>query len=222
MNTRDIILLAAKRLYMENGFSDTTNTMIAKEAGVNLGLITYYFKTKDVIASDMLNYNYETLFSHVLNHLKTEDELLQIVTFFKLHFKLTEIDPDYDRFIYEMNKLDLLEKATRDGNLYNLYRTIVDKNPLIDSSDKERICDIGVAITFGVMRELTMKQFQKDIIMSKEELYDRCMTQMFYALHIETNPLVLRTLFNASGSSVELLLEEHPHLKEVKNYLYKN
>jgi hypothetical protein len=220
MNTRDKIFLVAKRLYMENGYSNTSNTMIAKEAEVNLGLVTYYFKTKDVIASDMLNYNYETLFSHVLKHLKTDDELLQVITFFKLHFKLTETDPNYDHFIYEMNKLDLLEKATRNGNLYILYKTLVKKNPLIGGSDKERVCDCAVAISFGVMRVLTMKQYQKDILITKEELYEMCMTQMFYALRIDMNPLVIQTLFNTASRNVDRLLEEYPHLKEVKNYLY--
>lgn len=112
MNTRDKIYNTAKRLYLENGYANTPNTMIAKEAGVNLGLVTYYFKTKDLIASDMLNNNYETLYSHLLKYLPPDDELLQLITFFKLHFKLAGIDPHYDRFIYEMNKFDLLEKAT--------------------------------------------------------------------------------------------------------------
>ncbi|MBF7095903.1 TetR/AcrR family transcriptional regulator [Alkalibacter mobilis] len=220
MNTRDKIFNTAKRLYLENGFINTPNKMIAKEAGVNLGLITYYFKTKDCIASDMLNFNYETLYKHVKMYLTEEDELLQILTFFKLHFILTDIDPDYDRFIYEMNKLDLLEKATREGKLYVLYQKMVEKNPDIPDQEKDILCDRGVTMAFSVIRGLTLKQYEKELQLTKEELFQLCLDQMFYALKIQTNHLIMQTLTISAKMTVERLLEEHPELKRVKNYLY--
>ena len=220
MNTRDKIYNTAKRLYLENGYENTPNTQIAKEAGVNLGLVTYYFKTKDIIASDMLNNNYETLYSHLLQYLPTDDELLQLITFFKLHFKLTEIDTHYDRFIYEMNKFDLLEKATRDGNLFELYKTLVKQNDQVNAADKERLCDCAVAASFGVIRALTIKQFEKEICLTKEELFDLCINQMFYSLKIDFNNLLLKSLISSANFTIDRLLEEYPQLKEVKNYLY--
>jgi AcrR family transcriptional regulator len=220
MNTRDKIYNTAKRLYLENGYENTPNTLIAKEAGVNLGLVTYYFKTKDIIASDMLNNNYETLYSHLLKYLPTDDELLQLITFFKLHFKLTEIDAHYDRFIYEMNKFDLLEKATRDGNLYELYKTLVKQNKQIKTADKELLCDCAVAASFGVIRALTMKQYEKEIPLTKEELFDLCINQMFYSLKFDYNSLFLKSLLSSANCTIDRLLEEYPQLKEVKNYLY--
>lgn len=220
MNTRDKIYNTAKRLYLENGYANTPNTMIAKEAGVNLGLVTYYFKTKDIIASDMLNYNYETLYSHLLKYLPTDDELLQLITFFKLHFKLTGIDPHYDRFIYEMNKFDLLEKATRDGNLYELYKTLVAQNNQIASSDKGLTLDCAVTASFGVIRALTMKQYEKEIQISKEEIFDLCINQMFYSLKIDSNHLLIKSLISSANYTIDRLLEEYPQLTQVKNYLY--
>ncbi len=220
MNTRDKIYNTAKRLYLENGYANTPNTMIAKEAGVNLGLVTYYFKTKDIIASDMLNNNYETLYSHLLQYLPTDDELLQLITFFKLHFKLTEIDPHYDRFIYEMNKYDLLEKATRDGNLYELYKTIVGQNSQIDVTEKNLALDCAVTASFGVIRALTMKQYEKEIPISKEQIFDLCVNQMFYSLKIDYNHLLFKSLISSANCTVDRLLDEYPQLKEVKNYLY--
>ncbi|AFA47535.1 TetR/AcrR family transcriptional regulator [Acetobacterium woodii] len=220
MNTRDKIYNTAKRLYLENGYENTPNTLIAREAGVNLGLVTYYFKTKDIIASDMLNNNYETLYSHILNYLSSQDELLQLITFFKLHFSLTEIDPHYDRFIYEMNKFDLLEKATRAGNLYVLYETLVDQNDQIEEADKNILCDYAVTASFGVIRALTIKQFEKEILLTKEELFDLSINQMFYSLKISNNPLLLKSLISSATSTIDRLLKEFPQLKKVKSYLY--
>lgn len=220
MNTREIIFNTAKRLYLENGFASTPNKLIAKEAGVNLGLITYYFKTKDSIASDMLNFNYQTLYSHVIKYLDPDDELMQILTFFKLHFTLTDIDADYDHFIYEMNQLDLLEKATRDGELFVLFKKLVGKKTDILEQEKDRFCDLAVSMLFSVMRGLTIKQHEEEIVLSKEELYELCLGQMFYALKIETNPVIMQTLMSAATATVARLLEEFPELKQVKNYLY--
>jgi len=220
MNTRDKIYNTAKRLYLENGYANTPNTMIAKEAGVNLGLVTYYFKTKDIIASDMLNNNYETLYAHILKYFSTNDELLQIVTFYKLHYKLTAIDAHYDHFIYEMNKFDLLEKATREGNLYTLFRILVGQNDQIDASEKDRFCDCAITASFGVIRALTMKQYQKEISLSKDELFDLCINQMFYSMKIDYNMLLLKSLISSATSTVNRLLEDYPNLKNVKNYLY--
>ncbi|MBC3901052.1 TetR/AcrR family transcriptional regulator [Acetobacterium malicum] len=220
MNTRDKIYNTAKRLYLENGYANTPNTMIAKEAGVNLGLVTYYFKTKDLIASDMLNNNYETLYSHLLEYLPTDDELLQLITFFKLHFKLTGIDPHYDRFIYEMNKFDLLEKATRDGNLYTLYQILVHQNDQIDPAEKDLLCDCAVTASFGVIRALTIKQYEKEIDLTKEELFNLCINQMLYSLKIDYHHLLLKSLVSSANCTIDRLLKEYPQLKEVKNYLY--
>ncbi|MDK2904408.1 MAG: hypothetical protein PWP56_2105 [Acetobacterium sp.] len=221
MNTRQRIYQTAKRLYLENGFDNTPNTMIAKEAGVNLGLVTYYFKTKDIVASDMLNNNHEVLFSQVLKYLDQDDELLQLVTFFSLHFKITGIDPDYDRFIYEMNKLDLLEKATRDGNLYKLYESIIEKNESLHPEEKKRRHDYALTASYGVMRALTLKQYEGELVLSKEELFEICIGEMFYALKIEANPLLQKSLLNSADNITDRILDDCPMLKSVKNYLYE-
>ncbi|WKY47634.1 TetR/AcrR family transcriptional regulator [Eubacteriaceae bacterium ES3] len=221
MNNRERIYQTAKRLYLENGFDNTPNTMIAKEAGVNLGLVTYYFKTKDIIASDMLNNNYEVLYSHVIKYLDREDELLQLVTFFSLHFKITGIDSDYDRFIYEMNKLDLLEKATRDGNLYKLYESIIEKNDCLHPEEKKRRHDYALTASYGVMRALTLKQYEGELDLSKDELFEICVNEMLYALKIDSNPLLQKSLLNSADSITDRILEECRTLRSVKNYLYQ-
>ncbi len=46
IDKKEQILLAAQELFAENGFSGTTTRMLAAKAGVNLGMLTYYFGTK--------------------------------------------------------------------------------------------------------------------------------------------------------------------------------
>lgn len=46
-NMETCILNAAEKLFMEKGFSQTSTTEIAREAGCNQALVHYYFRTKE-------------------------------------------------------------------------------------------------------------------------------------------------------------------------------
>lgn len=50
IDTQKNILAAARRLFYENGYADTTTRQIAAAADINLGLIKYYFDSKADIA----------------------------------------------------------------------------------------------------------------------------------------------------------------------------
>ena len=44
--TQDKILLAASKVFAERGFKEATTRMICREAGVNVALVNYYFRSK--------------------------------------------------------------------------------------------------------------------------------------------------------------------------------
>lgn len=46
-DTEVVILEAAKKTFLENGFDGTTMQMIATEAGINKALLHYYYRSKD-------------------------------------------------------------------------------------------------------------------------------------------------------------------------------
>jgi AcrR family transcriptional regulator len=46
-DTEALILEAARKVFLENGFDGTTMQMIANEAGINKALLHYYFRSKD-------------------------------------------------------------------------------------------------------------------------------------------------------------------------------
>lgn len=48
-NTKELILKSALKLFNENGFSNVTIRMIAKEVGISSGNLNYHFKTKHQI-----------------------------------------------------------------------------------------------------------------------------------------------------------------------------
>ncbi|MDT0643496.1 TetR family transcriptional regulator [Zunongwangia sp. F363] len=57
LNEKQIqILMVAEKLFAENGFDGTSVRAIAKEAGVNLAMISYYFGSKEKLLSTLLLY----------------------------------------------------------------------------------------------------------------------------------------------------------------------
>ncbi len=55
IQTKNRIILTARRLFFEKGFQEVTIREIASESDVNLGLINYYFKGKAEIGMNVYN-----------------------------------------------------------------------------------------------------------------------------------------------------------------------
>ncbi|WP_411681088.1 TetR/AcrR family transcriptional regulator [Clostridium thailandense] len=63
MNTKDRILQTAYDLFLKNGYKNTTTRSIAEVANVNLGLIPYYFRTKENLCIEV----YRIMMQRLLN-----------------------------------------------------------------------------------------------------------------------------------------------------------
>lgn len=55
LSSRDRLLDAARQLFYEQGYNATTLAQISDRSGVNNGLITYYFGTKNNLAKEIYN-----------------------------------------------------------------------------------------------------------------------------------------------------------------------
>lgn len=74
------ILDAAWRVVNRDGFEGATTRSIAKEAGVNIAMLNYYFQTKEALLSELLDYtarNTLDLVRESLNHSGTVAEVLK-------------------------------------------------------------------------------------------------------------------------------------------------
>lgn len=82
-NTREKILLTAKLVFMEKGFSDTTMRDISSRANINKGLLHYYFQTKKSLFENIIQMTTSELFPRLDNivslDLKFEEKLTLIV-----------------------------------------------------------------------------------------------------------------------------------------------
>ncbi len=107
MNTKDKIIGAAQMLFLKHGLDGVKMQMVADKAGVNKGLLHYYYKSKakiftevfDRATSELLN-NVALLFSD--ETLSLEEKISAIVdAYFKLLSKNSHL-PVF--FVSEMNR----------------------------------------------------------------------------------------------------------------------
>ena len=138
MNTRDKILESARLLFIKHGLEGVKMQMVADEAGVNKGLLHYYYKSKAKLFTEV----FSIVFNNVLKDVKSlfaddsmspDEKISKIVdTYFKLLNKNKEM-PVF--FISEMNRdpglLKRLDYGNKVKSLMESARTIIpiDKPP---------------------------------------------------------------------------------------------
>ena len=100
------ILSSARKLFLENGYGATTVREIAHDSGITLGLITYYFKSKESIAEHVFRSIVAEYFEK-FNDLDLSDlsnaEQMYVTTYF--FWKISEGNLNFSRFFYERMKL---------------------------------------------------------------------------------------------------------------------
>ncbi len=72
LSTEDKILLAASKVFTEKGYSGTRTRDIAEEAGINLALLNYYFRTKEKLFEQVMKVKMVLLFGQIIPILSDE------------------------------------------------------------------------------------------------------------------------------------------------------
>lgn len=63
-SARQAVLFTASRLFLENGYSATSLREIAKESGVNIGSLMYFFESKENILCELVTFVLNGQFDH--------------------------------------------------------------------------------------------------------------------------------------------------------------
>ncbi len=76
-NTEEKIRAVAKKLFTEKGYSGTTIRDVAEEAGVNVALLNYYFRSKDKLFKAIFMENFQEYSDKISTILFQEDLTLE-------------------------------------------------------------------------------------------------------------------------------------------------
>ena len=111
LSTEDKILLAASKVFIEKGFSGARTRDIAEEAGINLALLNYYFRTKEKLFEQVMKVKIVLLFGQIIPIVTNEktdlEEKIDLASV--KYFEILSKNPNLPIFI-----LSEIQKKTSD------------------------------------------------------------------------------------------------------------
>lgn len=179
MDKKQLILNAAMRLFVEQGFHDTPTSKIAKEAGIANGTLFYFFPTKDDLVKALYIDLKTQMGGCVAESISGEMELKEILRgFYKTSLTWAmEHRPEF-AFLEQFNnspyarKIANAEMEIHTRPLLSLLQKGIDDG-LLKSLDVDLIYAIVSGHTFGVNKYLSGKTFsQTEAIQVMDETFE--------------------------------------------------
>ncbi|QDP84349.1 TetR/AcrR family transcriptional regulator [Chryseobacterium sp. SNU WT5] len=138
-STEDKILVAASKVFTEKGFSGTRTRDIADEAGINLALLNYYFRTKEKLFEQVMKVKIVLLFGQIIPIITNEktslDEKLDLTS--TKYFDILSKNPNLPIFV-----LSEIQKKTSDVKSILPFEKVL-KNSFLMQQIRARKPDIN-------------------------------------------------------------------------------
>ncbi|TXF77447.1 TetR/AcrR family transcriptional regulator [Chryseobacterium sp.] len=101
VSTEEKILISASKIFTEKGFSGTRTRDIAEEAGINLALLNYYFRSKEKLFEQVMKVKIVLLFGKIIpivtNEKTTLEEKIDLAS--EKYFEILSKNPNLPLFI---------------------------------------------------------------------------------------------------------------------------
>jgi AcrR family transcriptional regulator len=182
------ILEAASELFLNKGYTDVTLREIAKKADVNLGLIPYYFTSKETLGKEVSLFMIEQLYQVVsvnesyLNNLPKAEQLY-ISTF--LGYLYMEAIPGYSRFYIELISSTEIADVPSQTFIKKTWSVINEYGLEITEAENK----IYLAILKGAERLLLVKRFREEITITYEGILDLVLSNYFFNIGLSKNTI---------------------------------
>ncbi|WP_312820625.1 TetR/AcrR family transcriptional regulator [Kaistella carnis] len=139
LSTEDKILIAASKVFTEKGFSGTRTRDIAEEAGINLALLNYYFRTKEKLFEQVMKVKIVLLFGQIIpivtNEKTSLDEKIDLASV--KYFDILTKNPNLPIFV-----LSEIQKKTSDVKSILPFEKVLNNSYLMKQI-KERKPDVN-------------------------------------------------------------------------------
>lgn len=101
ISTEEKILISASKVFTEKGFSGTRTRDIAEEAGINLALLNYYFRSKEKLFEQVMKVKIVLLFGKIIPIITNEKTTLEekIDLAIEKYFEILSKNPNLPLFI---------------------------------------------------------------------------------------------------------------------------
>lgn len=99
-NTENLILVAAREVFISKGFEGARMQEIADQAGINKALLHYYFRSKEKLFDAVFSEVASNLFPALKQVIEAELEMKEKITFFiKIYLKILHENPFIPAFV---------------------------------------------------------------------------------------------------------------------------
>lgn len=137
LSTEEKILEAARKVFTEKGYAATRTRDIADEAGINLALLNYYFRSKEKLFFHIMTETVQELVAFMLPIINNEETSLdeKIEIFAHKYIEVVTKNPNLPLFLSsEIQKADSDYKLPLDKiiNSAPLLKQIKKRNPDLD------------------------------------------------------------------------------------------
>lgn len=165
--TKKNIITSAKQLFYENGYNKTGIQDIADFADVKLGTITYYFKKKDDMISDIYNTFFMSLYEYVS---EASDKDLNLYTKYCYTLVLyydAILSDSHNALLYYEVMLKNVSHANQIAITKTLNRSCLD---FLNKSYAEIDLEIIAQAEYGARKELFMNYYEGRLKIDNETL----------------------------------------------------
>ena len=133
VSTEDKILLAASKVFTEKGFSGARTRDIADEAGINLALLNYYFRTKEKLFEQVMKVKIFLLFGQIIpivtNEKTTLEEKIDLASV--KYFEILSKNPNLPLFV-----LSEIQKKTSDVKSILPFEKVLNNSFLLNTNGR--------------------------------------------------------------------------------------
>lgn len=182
------ILEVVERLFSENGFDGTSLRQIAKEAGINIAMVSYYFGSKDKMLDALIQYrmaDFRLQLDAVMHEDSSFDEKLEKIVellvsrvhskkrIYKiLHFEFSNRSrADFEKL--KAQKLDnyaLFEQFIKDGQDAGAFRTGINAALIIPTI-------LGTYFHYNYNKEFFVEKYGINEDMNEDQFVHTTLTQ---------------------------------------------
>jgi AcrR family transcriptional regulator len=189
VDKREHILDTAENLFGEFGYEGTSTRLLAKEAGVNVAMISYYFGSKEKLFEALVerrtNLTYEQLTSVAKEETDTWQKLSKVID---LYVERILTNPKFHRII--CREVSLLQRSEMTENLIEvLSRNTKELIKIVKQGIKEKAFravdpEMTVASLFGTISQIAMSGTLK-YLMLEQKPTDTCVIDDKFKLRVK-------------------------------------
>lgn len=192
LTTEEKILLSASKVFTEKGFAGTRTRDIAEEAGINLALLNYYFRSKEKLFEQVMKVKMVLLFGQIVPILTNEKTNLEekIDLVINKYFEILSKNPNLPLFVLsEMQKKNSEVKSIIPVNK-------IFKNSVILKQIKERKPELNPSHFLINLLSMTIFPFITKPVFNTFDLMNETEFQQFVEERKRLVPIWIKTLLN--------------------------